>query len=84
MLKCAGGCALGVDVVPNAPGEGGWYSRFNPQPIEIIEKWNLDHHRASIIQYLVRSDAKGGVEDLLKARWYLDRLIEQEEKRGTQ
>ena len=67
----------------NAPGEGGWYSRFNPQPIEIIEKWNLDHHRASIIQYLVRSDAKGGVEDLKKARWYLDRLIEQEEKRAV-
>ena len=68
---------------PKAPGEGGWYSRFNPQPIEIIEKWNLDHHRASIIQYLVRSDAKGGVEDLKKARWYLDRLIEQEEKRAV-
>lgn len=62
-----------------APGEGGWYSRFNPQPIEIIEKWNLDHHRASIIQYLVRSDAKGGLEDLLKAKWYLDRLIAIEE-----
>ena len=63
----------------SAPGEGGWYSRFDPQPIDVIEKWGLDHHRASIIQYLVRSDAKGGMEDLLKARWYLDRLIAKEQ-----
>lgn len=67
----------------HAPGEGGWYSRFNPQPIEVIEKWGLDHHRASIIQYLVRSDAKGGLEDLKKARWYLDRLISIEEAKNA-
>lgn len=58
-----------------SPGGDAWYSRFNPEPIEVIEAWKLDHHRAAILQYLVRSDAKNGVEDLRKARWYLDRLI---------
>lgn len=64
-----------------APGEGGWYSQYDPQPIDVIEKWNLPHHEASILQYLVRHRAKNGVEDLKKARWYLDRLIAMEEAR---
>lgn len=59
----------------DAPGEGGWYSKYDPEPIDIIEKWRLPHHEASILQYVVRWESKGGVEDLLKARWYLDRLI---------
>ena len=52
-----------------------WYSQFSPEPIDIIEAWGLPHHEASILQYVVRHKQKGGVEDLLKARWYLDRLI---------
>ena len=30
---------------------------------------------ANVIKYLWRYEAKGGVEDVKKARWYLDRLI---------
>ena len=30
----------------------------------------------NIIKYIVRYETKGGVKDLLKARTYLDRLIE--------
>lgn len=33
------------------------------------------HYTASAIQYLWRWKSKGGVEDLQKARWYLNRLI---------
>ena len=33
------------------------------------------HYTASAIQYLWRWKAKGGTEDLRKARWYIDRLI---------
>ena len=36
---------------------------------------------APVIKYLWRYEDKGGVEDLLKARWYLDRLITLMEKR---
>ena len=32
---------------------------------------------ANIIKYLWRYEEKNGVEDCLKARWYLDRLIEE-------
>ena len=32
--------------------------------------------RGNAIKYLARCDDKGGVEDLKKARHYLDRLIE--------
>jgi hypothetical protein len=59
-----------------APGEGGWYSRFAPQPIDVIEAWGLDHHQAEIITYLVRHDMKNGREDLEKAMWYLQRYID--------
>ncbi|WP_416183177.1 MAG: hypothetical protein ACFWUN_06415 [Pseudolactococcus raffinolactis] len=34
------------------------------------------HYVANIIKYLVRAPRKNGLEDLQKARWYLDRLIE--------
>ena len=65
----------GKRVGQKAPGEGGWYSRFNPQPIDIIAAWNLDHWQAEALTYLVRYDMKGGREDLEKAVWYINDLI---------
>ena len=65
-----------------APGEDGHYSRFTPEPIEVAEAWGLNHHQASALAYLVRYDAKGGVEDLEKAIWYIQRLIKLEESKG--
>lgn len=49
-------------------------------PIEIIEANNLGFHEGNILKYVLRYKAKGGVEDLRKARWYLDRLIALEKK----
>lgn len=37
--------------------------------------------RGNVLKYLWRFDKKNGVEDLKKARWYLDKLIETEEKK---
>lgn len=34
------------------------------------------HYVANIIKYLVRAPRKNGLEDLKKAKWNLDRLIE--------
>ena len=39
------------------------------------------HYTASALAYLWRWKSKGGVQDLKKARWYLDRLIERVENR---
>lgn len=66
-----------------APGEFGQYSALNPQPIEVIEAWGMGYHEATVLKYLSRWRRKGGVEDLRKASWFLTRLIELEEKRGT-
>lgn len=35
---------------------------------------------AQVIKYILRWNKKGGVEDLKKARWYLERLINKHDK----
>ena len=51
------------------------------EPIKFIEHWKFGFHLGNTIKYLVRFQlGKPGVqkiEDLKKARWYLDRKIEQ-------
>jgi hypothetical protein len=71
------------EVKQKAPGEDGHYSRFTPEPIEVAEAWGLNHHQASALAYLVRYDAKGGVQDLEKAIWYIQRLIALETKKES-
>lgn len=36
----------------------------------------------NVLKYVMRAPHKNGLEDLKKARWYLDRLINKEEPRG--
>jgi hypothetical protein len=50
--------------------------------IDVIEGFGLGFHEGNVIKYLLRWRQKGGAEDLRKARWYLDRFIEQEAPRG--
>ena len=50
--------------------------------IDVIEAFGLGFHEGNIVKYLLRWRQKGGVEDLRKARWYLDRFIEQEAARA--
>jgi hypothetical protein len=51
-----------------------------------IEMWdyahshNLDFFEGNIVKYITRWKDKNGVEDLHKAKQYLDKLIELEEK----
>jgi hypothetical protein len=52
------------------------YSRWKIEPIDFIKQNNLDYLRGNIIKYIMRYDAKEGLNDLLKARRYLDWLIE--------
>ena len=37
---------------------------------------------ANIIKYLWRYEFKGGIDDIYKARWYLNKLIEEVKKDG--
>ena len=42
--------------------------------IEIIDAFALDYYRGNALKYICRHKQKGGIEDLQKARWYLDHL----------
>ena len=54
-----------------------YYSRLNPQPVEVIEAWELGFHLGNVIKYIARAPAKESeLKDLLKAKWYLNRHIE--------
>lgn len=59
---------------------GSHYKDFAIQPIEFIQKNSIGFIPGNVIKYVCRYKAKGGVEDLKKARHYLDILIEMREK----
>lgn len=51
------------------------------QPIDYILDNELDFCEGNVIKYVTRWRYKNGVEDLKKARHYLDFLIEHEENK---
>lgn len=51
------------------------YSRWDMEPIEFIAINNLPWWLANVIKYTMRHDAKDGLNDLYKARSYLDMKI---------
>lgn len=55
---------------------GSHYQKGSIQPWDIIDAWGLDFYEGNVIKYLLRWKHKDGVEDLKKARHYLDKLIE--------
>ena len=52
------------------------YTRLKPEPIDVIRAWDLPWCPANALKYIARYRNKGGVEDLKKARHYLDLEIE--------
>lgn len=50
----------------------------NPyEAIKVIEAWGLDFNLGNAVKYIARADKKGKKrEDLQKAVWYLERVIE--------
>jgi hypothetical protein len=57
---------------------GNHYSKLALQPVEFIYKNSIPYIEGNIIKYVVRWRDKGGIDDLRKARHYLDMLIELE------
>ena len=48
------------------------------EAIKVIEVWELNFHLGNVIKYVSRAGKKDKSkykEDLLKAKWYLDRYI---------
>lgn len=60
---------------------GNHYTSKSVQPWEAMQAW-MSHEeftgflRGNVIKYIARCNEKGGIEDLEKARHYLDKLIE--------
>jgi hypothetical protein len=88
--ECAGGHAPrtmgGADESPRVSGSdamasqvgGDHYRKLAIQPIEYILKNNIGFAEGCVIKYVTRWRAKGGIDDLKKARHFLDLLIEHE------
>ena len=53
------------------------YNQGNIEVIDAIEYWGLDFNAGNVVKYVARHQHKAeALEDLKKARWYLDRIIE--------
>jgi hypothetical protein len=64
--------------------EGGThYKTLKIQPIEYIHANCIGFAEGSVIKYVTRWKEKNGIEDLKKARHFLDLLIELEEKKNA-
>jgi len=59
---------------------GNHYKDCKIQPIEYITANNLTYAEGNIIKYVTRSRRKGGKNDLLKAKHYIEMIIEMEYK----
>ena len=57
---------------------GQHYQDFVIQPAEFINKNKLLFAEGNAIKYIVRASKKGGREDLLKAKHYIDMIIERD------
>ena len=60
---------------------GAHYLASDIQPWDVMQAWMTREMfegflRGNVLKYIFRYPAKGGVEDLRKARHYIDKLIE--------
>lgn len=59
---------------------GNHYSKLTIQPWDVIKSWGMGFFDGNAIKYLCRWKDKGGIEDLRKAKHYIEKLIEDEGK----
>ncbi len=55
---------------------GSHYKNYKIQPVEFIIKNNIGFVEGNIIKYILRFKEKGGVQDLEKAKHYIELLID--------
>lgn len=57
------------------------YTQGIIEPIDAIESWSLGFCLGNVVKYIARAGHKGDrLQDLRKARWYLEREIQREGK----
>lgn len=57
---------------------GEHYKKYAIQPIEFIEKNHLSFSQGSVVKYICRYKDKNGLQDLLKAKHFIDLIIQLE------
>lgn len=58
-----------------------YYQSKNIEVIDIIESFDLDFFAGNVIKYVLRAGKKENeIEDLEKAKWYIERKISQLKK----
>ena len=55
---------------------GNHYKDYSIQPVEFIHANNVPYLEGNIIKYIMRHKKKNGVQDLEKAKHYLELLIQ--------
>ena len=60
---------------------GSHYKNYKIQPVEFIIKNNIGFVEGNIIKYILRFKEKGGVQDLEKAKHYIELLIDSTKSR---
>lgn len=58
---------------------GSHYKCFKIQPVEFIHQNGIGYMAGNVIKYVSRYKEKNGIEDLKKARHYIDMMIEFEQ-----
>ena len=72
-------CTAKEPPTANDRQEGGaHYRQHKVQVWDAIIDWDCGYLAGNVIKYVVRFRDKNGIEDLKKARHYLDKLIETE------
>jgi hypothetical protein len=62
---------------------GSHYKKLKIQPVEYAHANGLGFYEGSVVKYVTRWKDKDGLKDLLKARHFIDLLIELEEKKNA-
>ncbi len=71
------------ELLANQAHKSQHYKGFKIEPLQYIEENNIGFHEGNIIKYVSRWRQKDGLDDLKKAKFYIERLIELAEKEPT-
>ena len=59
------------------------YNRGKYEAIDVIEEWQMNFNLGNALKYLSRAGHKDDIiQDLKKAKWYIDREIQRLSKKG--
>ena len=57
-----------------------YYKKGNIEVTDFIIDQSMSFLEGNVVKYITRYKEKSGIEDLRKARWYLEKMIEEQVK----